>query len=286
VQKIALDFVELLRYIITVEPAACSRLQLQYNRKEDLMAALALNPLSGNRLGGLEIRRFVQKYMGIGLGVSIAVHFMLLGTYQIVSYLIDRDLPPPVQVYTLSDTILPPPPIMKDQEQTLSSIKIPEPKILVSAIIKPVDYELPPDAPLVSKQEDIDKYLVGLRDSLKERLGDAPLSISQPIPEADVIPPPTTFTPFQQEPKLVYSVQPDYPGMARIAAVSGKVWVKYYIDKKGDVREVLILKASPEGLGFEEESAKALRQWKFTPAIQDKHPVGVWVGQTIVFKIQ
>ena len=74
--------------------------------------------------------------------------------------------------------------------------------------------------------------------------------------------------------------------MARSAAVPGRVWVKYYIDKQGDVREVVILKANPEGLGFEDETTKALRQWKFTPAIQDKHPVGVWVGQTIVFKIQ
>jgi protein TonB len=117
-------------------------------------------------------------------------------------------------------------------------------------------------------------------------IGDAPLSIVQPIPDDDVIPPPTAFIPRELEPRLASMIQPEYPAMAKSAGVAGQVWVQYYVDKNGDVCDVRIVKSVPTGLGFEDETIKAIKQWKFTPAIQDKHPVGVWVGQTIVFKIQ
>ena len=81
-------------------------------------------------------------------------------------------------------------------------------------------------------------------------------------------------------------IQPAYPPIALQSAVSGRVWVKFYVDKKGVVREVVVVKAVPTDLGFEEESIKAVKQWKFTPAIQDKHPVGVWVAQAISFKVR
>jgi TonB family protein len=39
-------------------------------------------------------------------------------------------------------------------------------------------------------------------------------------------------------------------------------------------------------MGFEEAAVEAVLQWKFTPALQQNNPVGVWVAQTVTFKIK
>jgi TonB family protein len=68
--------------------------------------------------------------------------------------------------------------------------------------------------------------------------------------------------------------------------VKGKVVIKVFVDKKGDVRKWEIMKATPPGLGFEEEAIKAIQKWKFTPAIQQNSPVGVWVAIPINFEFK
>jgi periplasmic protein TonB len=249
------------------------------------MTALAISPINGNRLGGLEIRRFVQKYMGIGLGVSVAVHLMMLGSYQIVNRLLNHETPHFISIPMVLNP-LPPPPIDAPTKDPLHYLKPIVPVVPIAVLPKPIAGEAPPDAPIVPRQDEISQYLNDLRDSLKQVIGDEPIAIIQPIPDDDVIPPSDTFIPREIEPRLASMIQPEYPAIAKSAGVPGQVWVQFYVDKNGDVSEVRIMKSVPTGLGFEEETFKAVKQWKFTPAIQDKHPVGVWVGQTIVFKIQ
>ncbi|MBK8130044.1 MAG: energy transducer TonB [bacterium] len=47
-----------------------------------------------------------------------------------------------------------------------------------------------------------------------------------------------------------------------------------------------IVQAKPPDLGFEQEVEKVLPKWKFTPAIQQGNPVGVWIAIPFNFKVQ
>jgi protein TonB len=100
------------------------------------------------------------------------------------------------------------------------------------------------------------------------------------------IPDPTIFTPFEFPPAaLDINPSPAYPEMARISGMSGKVVLNVYVDKHGDVRKWELLNEDPRGLGFADEVLKVIPKWKFTPAIQQKSPVGVWVSIPFAFSI-
>lgn len=106
------------------------------------------------------------------------------------------------------------------------------------------------------------------------------------IPD-DVIPPQEVFIPFEVPPAaLDINPQPAYPELARVSGLSGKVILNVYVNKQGDVRKWEIISADPKGLGFEDEVLKVIPKWKFTPAIQQGKPVGVWVGIPFKFKIE
>jgi periplasmic protein TonB len=96
------------------------------------------------------------------------------------------------------------------------------------------------------------------------------------------------FIPFEVGPQSLpdFSPQPDYPELARIAHLSGRVIVAVFVDKKGDVRKWKIEKTNPAGLGFEEEVLKVVPKWKFTPALQQGSPVGVWVSIPFKFDLR
>jgi TonB family protein len=62
----------------------------------------------------------------------------------------------------------------------------------------------------------------------------------------------------------------------------GTVWVKLWVDEKGNVREATVLKSDAEILN--QPSIDAAMKWKFEPAILKGQPVDVWV--TIPFKFK
>ena len=45
-----------------------------------------------------------------------------------------------------------------------------------------------------------------------------------------------------QKPKLVYQVSPVYPALARKAELTGKVFLKFLVDKSGQVSNVSVLR--------------------------------------------
>jgi protein TonB len=97
-----------------------------------------------------------------------------------------------------------------------------------------------------------------------------------------------TFVPYEIAPQPLpdFSPQPAFPEMAQKAGVSGKVVVQVYVDKDGTVKRWQIVQAKPEDLGFEEEVEKVIQKWKFTPAIQQGNPVGVWIAIPFNFKVK
>ena len=102
--------------------------------------------------------------------------------------------------------------------------------------------------------------------------------------EDEALPPPDAFTPYETPPAPVYQVQPEYPELARKAGIEGRVYIKILVDKEGKVRDALLLRGV--GAGLDESALKAVRQWVYTPAIQNNRPVAVWVAQPVDFKLR
>ncbi|MCX5800843.1 MAG: TonB family protein [Candidatus Eisenbacteria bacterium] len=236
-------------------------------------------------IGGFAIRRFIQKFMLIGLAISVGVHVVAVSSYYITLYIENRKVPPPSHVIYLDPSNLGQPPTLSGEELA-PSLRIAQPKLAAAAIPKPVAAEVAPEEPQIQSQEELSKMLNARVDSLARLGAGENIQIRGEIPNENEIPGSDVFIAFEQPPQLVKRVQPVYPEMARQAAVGGKVIVQFYVDKKGDVKQAKIIKADPKGLGFEEAATEAVMKWKFTPALQRETPVGVWVAQTISFTVE
>ncbi len=97
--------------------------------------------------------------------------------------------------------------------------------------------------------------------------------------------PPLDFVPVDVQPQLLSSNNPApvYPEEARKQKIEGTVWVKMWIDKKGNARRVEILKSDAEI--FNQASIDAAMKWKFSPAMLKGEPVDVWVSIPFKFKL-
>lgn len=84
------------------------------------------------------------------------------------------------------------------------------------------------------------------------------------------------------QPSLKKRVDPQYPSIAAQLGIRGQVTVDALIAETGDVIQVEVIKELPAGLT--EETVKAVRQWKYEPAVKDGQAVKVWKRITITFK--
>jgi len=252
------------------------------------MSIIAFVMPNEGHLGGFDIRRFIQKYMSIGLVISICVHALAIGTYYFVLYMQSREIPPPTQVIYIDPSNLGPPPSISN-EDIAPALKIALPKLPSVALIpKPVVQEVTEDKPQIATQQQLAASLDANVDSLMAGFGRGNnIEIKTVIPqdEQDVSQAPA-FVAFEQAPQVVKRVEPIYPKMAAIAEVNGSVTVQFYVDKKGNVGKILIMTVDPPKMGFEEAAMEAIAQWKFTPALQRENPVGVWMSNKFTFKIK
>ena len=85
-------------------------------------------------------------------------------------------------------------------------------------------------------------------------------------------------------PVLKERVNPNYPAGAAEKKIEGIVIVNVLISETGDVADVVVT----QGLagGFNEETIKAVRQWKYEPAVKDGQRVKVWKQWAITFKLR
>lgn len=74
-----------------------------------------------------------------------------------------------------------------------------------------------------------------------------------------------------------------YPEIAKSAGVEGTVNLKVYIGKTGEVERVLVLDGPPM---LRDAAKQAVTLAKFTPALQQHHPVGIWVAWPLEFSLQ
>ena len=155
-------------------------------------------------------------------------------------------------------------------------------EILIENIPQTQQIERPPPArpsvPVESEDEDIaDDLTIEETDLDNFEAWDAP----PPPPEG----PRVKFIPYDDPPQPLSRIRPVYPEIAQEAGIEGTVVVQVFVDKKGRVKDTVILKGIPN-TGLDEAAISAIRKTRFRPAKQRERPVGVWISIPVNFRLK
>ena len=86
----------------------------------------------------------------------------------------------------------------------------------------------------------------------------------------------------EEKPTITHMVPPEYPQVALKAGVQDVVLVRVLIGKDGKVREASIMRGKEM---FHASALEAVRQYIFSPALQNDKPVPVWMALPIRFRL-
>ncbi len=135
-----------------------------------------------------------------------------------------------------------------------------------------------PSVPVESESEDIADDVTLDEFNLDEfDAWDAP----PPPPEG----PRVKFIPYDDPPVPLSPIRPKYPEIAQEAGIEGTVVVQVFVDKKGRVKDTVILKGIPN-TGLDESATEAIRSVRFRPAKQRERAVGVWISIPVNFRLK
>ena len=241
--------------------------------------------MTSGRYGSMELKRIVGPNLVKGLLVSTFIHVSIIMAPYIVRLLTpEEDIPPaPIRVVDISQLTK-----LKSMQETSEQVKIAQTQMALPQAAIPIAVEedeiLVDDIQIAMQSEIITSSSAGAGDELGFSK-DEQIQIVGDDKESDEIPDAGEFVPFEVAPQPLpdFYKQPEYPRMAMQAGVKGKVIVQIYVDKTGRVKKHEILSAKPDNLGFQEEVEKVIGSWRFTPAIQNGKPVGVWIQLPINF---
>jgi TonB family protein len=238
-----------------------------------------------SRYGSFEVKKYLARYLWIGLAVSVALHGTAIGSY-VLALAMKRVPPAPKRIVILDASKLGAPPSITDKTVP-PSIKVTRPKIAPPAAAKPVAVpdEEDKEEITIQSQEELAVSATPAEDTTLFGGGDVEVVI-QELEQEEVIPSSDVYTPFEVPPQPIVSPKPAFPPMAQEAGVEGMVVLKVYVDKNGDVKKWEVMTVRPKGLGFEEEVFKVIPKWKFTPAIQQNKPVGAWIAVPFNFEFK
>ncbi len=89
--------------------------------------------------------------------------------------------------------------------------------------------------------------------------------------------------PDTQQRRLLQSVLPVYPDVAKQAGIEGSVRLKAYIGRDGTVESLKVISGPPALVGA---AAEAVRQWRYRPTLVDGKPVNVTTTVTVDFRLK
>ena len=84
-------------------------------------------------------------------------------------------------------------------------------------------------------------------------------------------------------PVLVFKVDPEFSEEARKAKFMGTVTVNLIVGTDGRPLNVHVIRGV--GMGLDQKALEAVRQYRFTPAMENGHPVPVQVNVEVQFSI-
>jgi protein TonB len=81
-------------------------------------------------------------------------------------------------------------------------------------------------------------------------------------------------------------IKPDYPELARVARIEGRVILQAIVLKDGSVGELEVLSCNRPNMGFEDAALAAVAQWRYKPAMQGSKAVDVYFTVRVDFELQ
>lgn len=90
---------------------------------------------------------------------------------------------------------------------------------------------------------------------------------------------------YDERPRVLKKVLPDYPPLARMTGVEGIVVLAILIDEAGNAEEIEVVK-SLGNTGCDEAAVKAVKQWQFAPAMRQGRPIAARVTVPILFNLK
>ena len=131
------------------------------------------------------------------------------------------------------------------------------------------DEDVPDDVTIADTELDLDAPVVDIPPPLQKNDVEAEEEILE-------------FWTVEQKPKLIKSVNPVYPEMARRAGLQGQVLVAFIVTREGRVVEPQVLKG-PEI--FRAAALEAVSQFLFEPAMQNDRAIAVRMTIPIRFRL-
>lgn len=237
--------------------------------------------------------RSLAKTRSLTLGVSLALHSVLLAAVILVPILASDTLPA-----TARDTlraflvepavVLPPPPPPPPPAGALSAL----PKAVAQPAPAPRDAKLiaPIEVPerIMPESETFDLGAeAGVPGGVEGGVpggvvggvvGGLPQSTSPTAP-----PPVVRVGGNVAAPKLIREVRPAYPELAVMARVSAIVVLEARVDTQGYVRAAEVLVGNKL---FDEAAVSALMQWRYQPLLLNGIPTKFIINVTMIFRVE
>lgn len=88
-----------------------------------------------------------------------------------------------------------------------------------------------------------------------------------------------------KHPRVISSITPRYPDLARQKGQEGSLKLMVKIDDLGQVRDVEVVEAQPPGV-FDDAALEAFRNARFQPAMKDGRPVRYEAYMRVEFKLE
>jgi protein TonB len=231
--------------------------------------------------GAFELKKVYHRNFTSGLTIAVLIHLFIIGSYVFIESISkdDENNIPTVRILKYSE--LGPPPSLNDNTQEQIKVSAPEIKPNVG-IPKPVpDAEVKQEQTIATQSE-----LNQVSAPISEGTGNGSVQITKDLnvqaPDQD--PDMNAFIPVEKEPEIVVAAKPDYPDIAKRAGVEGTVYVKILVEKDGKPKKAVIVKSNADILN--DVSIAAAMKCVFTPAIQNKRPIAVWVVMPFKFKLE
>jgi len=189
----------------------------------------------------------------------------------------DYDNIPTVRIVKYSE--LGPPPSITNEAAPQIAVSGPVAAPTVGVPIPVPDEQAPPEQTIASQQEMSAQAAPSLGADLSSGA-----QITQDIKiESDEDPDFNKFVPYEKGPEMVVAAKPEYPEIAKRAGITGKVFVKVLVDKEGRPKRAVVIKSDSEL--FNQPAIDAAMKSAFTPAIQNQHPIAVWIVLPYKFQL-
>jgi len=236
-----------------------------------------------NAYGAFELKKLYPKNYSMGMTIAILIHALLIGTYIFIQAITKEDENNIATVRILKYSELGPPPSLDNNAAQQLAVSAPTIKPNVGIPTPVPDAEAPKEQTIATQQE-----MNKVASPVGEGSGSGGAQITNDLhveapKEEDNTPDMNAFVAVEKMPQVVVSVPPVYPDLAKRAGVEGTVYVKILVNKEGKAVKAVVIKSDSEV--FNQPSIDAALKFVFTPAIQHKSPVMVWVVVPFKFKL-